>query len=40
MNLTGQIINGMKIVGPPIRIGVRGSIYKHPCECELCGKPL
>ena len=38
MNLIGQIINGMKIVGNPQRSGIRGSNYKYPCECVLCGK--
>lgn len=38
MNLTGQIINGMKIIGEPNRSGVRGSNYRYPCECKLCGK--
>lgn len=37
MNLIGQIINGMKIIGEPQRSGIRGSNYKYPCECELCG---
>lgn len=37
MNLIGQVINGMKIVGEPIRSGVRGSNYRYPCECEICG---
>jgi hypothetical protein len=39
MNLIGQIINGMRIVGDPTRSGVRGSIYRYPCECVLCGTP-
>lgn len=38
MNLIGEVINGMKIVGDPIRSGVRGSNYKYPCDCVLCGK--
>lgn len=38
MNLIGQIINGMKIVGAPQRSGVRGSNYRYPCECALCGQ--
>lgn len=37
MNLIGQTINGMKIVGEPQRSGIRGSNYKYPCECEICG---